>query len=107
MDKVENFKKAIKTFLEEQGSFTITNMPDVKSRVVMDEQHHQYLLIWTGFKGVKYIYRIWYHFEIVKDKIIVLENKTDVDLAEELEYLGVNRKDIMANWAPKHIRDAA
>ena len=107
MDKVKKYTKAIKAFLKEQSGFKISYMPDVKSRIVIDKKRNQYLLIWTGWKESKYIYRIWYHFEIVNGKIIVLENKTDVDLAEELEYFGVDRRDMIAGWTPDYLRDAA
>ncbi len=107
MDKLKKKIKAVKAFLKEQSSFKISCMPDVKSKVIIDKKTNQYLLIWTGWKGAKYIYRIWYHFQIINDKIIVVENKTDVDLAEELEYLGIDRRDIIVAWVPDYLRDAA
>jgi len=107
MDRHEKYQDAIIKFLTEQGEFKIHNKPDVKSKVIIDKENRQYLLIWTGWDYPKYIHRIWYHFELVDDKIRVLANKTDVNLEKELAYFGINRKDLVAGWAWDYEKDAA
>lgn len=107
MDRVKKYQKAIMDFLSEQGSHKIYGKPDVKSRIIGDAENHQYLLVWTGWHEHRYIHRLWYHFEIIDEKVWVLHNSTDVEVDLELIDRGVAKADIIGAFIPDYLRDAA
>lgn len=107
MDSVKKYQQAIIDFLNEQGSYRIYGKPEVKSRVIEDTKHNQYLLVWTGWHKHSYIHRLWYHFEIIDEKIWVLHNSTDVEVDLELIDRGVPKEDIIGAFIPDYLRDAA
>lgn len=107
MGKLEKNIKAIMDFLEEQASYKIRKKPKVKSRVIADTERNQFLLIWTGWHDASYIHRLWYHFEIIDEKIWVLHNSTDVEVDKELIKRGVMKEDIIGAFVPDYLRDAA
>ncbi|MEM6316596.1 MAG: element excision factor XisI family protein [Bacteroidota bacterium] len=107
MDRTKEYQKAIIDFLSTQGSYQIYGKPKVKSRVILDTDNHQYLLVWTGWHEHKYIHRLWYHFEIIDGRIWVLHNATDVEVDKELIALGVPKEAIIGAFVPDYLRDAA
>ncbi len=107
MDKTEKYQNAITSFLNEQGLLKIYKKPKVKSRVIIDKENNQFLLVWTGWHEASYIHRLWYHFEIIDNKVWILHNSTDVEVDKELIEKGIPKTDIIGAFVPEYLRDAA
>ena len=107
MDNLKKYTQVIMDFLSEQAAYKIRKKPQVKSRLIADKENHQFLLVWTGWHAASYIHRLWYHFEIIDNKIWILHNSTDIEVDKELIERGVLKEDIIGAFVPDYLRDAA
>jgi hypothetical protein len=101
MDKIALYKKYILSILERlRGSNVANTNLNIETQIVTDTTHHHYHLLRTGFdKDMVHIYSIVLHFQIKEDgKIWILNNRTDIDVAEELQEMGVPKTDIVLGF---------
>lgn len=101
MDKINRYKKFIINILERLSDAKIANTNlNIETEIITDTIHHHYHLLRTGFdKDLVHIYSIVLHFQIKEDgKIWILNNRTDIDVAEELHEMGVPRTDIVLGF---------
>ncbi len=95
MDKSIKYQEIIVNFLNEYANRNLAGWTDAKNMVVTDATNHQFLLMRVGWnKGKFYNYPV-FHFNLIGGKVCVLSNQTDLPLDEELEELGIAKKDIV------------
>ena len=107
MDKVEKYQNLIINFLEQQvAPYQKVAQGEVQEQVIIDTQHHyiQWLTIgWDEKEEFKNYINVY--FVIKADgKIWLMENNTDIRIAEELVKLGVPRHDIVLGFQPLSLR---
>ena len=77
----------------------------MEDQVVFDFENNHFQLITIGWNNDKYVYLTLFHFDIKSDgKIWLMENNTDIRIAEELVKLGVPREDIVLGFQPPSVR---
>ena len=94
MTNLEHFRQSIKTILTKHGS-SKPKLEDVEKELIFDTIHDHYQLMYVGWNGLKRVYHSMMHFDIKDGKIWIQQNMTDVDLAQELEEMGVEKGDIV------------
>lgn len=75
-----------------------------ESQLIFDQQRDHYLWLYVGWNGSKRIYFTLIHFDIKDGKIWLQQNATDIDPAEDLLEMGVQREDIILGLQPPHKR---
>ena len=105
MDKSVKYQEIIVNFLNEYADRKLTGWTDAKNMVVADAKNHHYLLMRLGWNRGKFYNYPVFHFDIVGDKIWVLSNQTDLPLDEELEELGIAKKDIVWGYEKTSTRN--
>jgi len=103
--RIKKFSKAIIKFLEQEGEVRITQFSDFNSRVIIDKENLQFLLVQTYWNGNNFKYQLCCHIEIREDKIVILQCNKDVDLMREFNYLGILAKHIRSADSPKYLLD--
>ena len=58
--------------------------------------------MYVGWNGLKRVYHSIMHFDIKDGKICIQQNMTDVDLAQELLDLGIEKGDIVLGLQPPY-----
>lgn len=77
----------------------------INAKVVIDRERGHYQLLNNGWRDGKYYFYVVFHFDLIDDKIWIQENRTDVLIAEELQELGVPKKDIVLGLQAPEVRD--
>lgn len=103
MEKLEKYQLIIKGLLSE---FAQINAGD---QILADDNTHHYQLLRIGEDLKKnYFFRVRMHFFINKDeKICILENRTDIEVADYLIEKGVPKLDIIPAFLPSEVRRLA
>jgi hypothetical protein len=96
MEKIKKLEKAILGILETYAAIRSPFMPEVENKVVIDKQNHHYQLIRMGWYKDKHVHYTVFHFEIQQHKIWIHENRTDVNIKEELLQAGVDDHDVLS-----------
>ena len=103
MEKIEKYQNLIIGLLEEQVA-PLRKMEDgeLQEQLIIDTQHHHVQWLTIGWdKRERFINNMNIHFTIKPNgKIWLMENNTDIRIAEELVKLGVPRQDIVLGFQP-------
>ncbi len=94
MEKVKKYQKSLLQVLHHYAAIQSPFMPDVENRVISDTKNHNYLLQRIGWYQDTHVHYTVFHFEIRDDKVWVHENRTDVNIDEELIDSGIAHHDI-------------
>ncbi|MEB3217988.1 MAG: XisI protein [Nostocales cyanobacterium 94392] len=99
MAKLEHYRQCIQKILTKHGSLKPKHK-DVEKELIFDTTHDHYQLMYVGWNGLSRVYHSVMHFDIKDNKIWIQQNMTDVDLAQELLDLGVEKEDIVLGLQP-------
>ncbi len=94
MDKQLNYQSAILTFLKDYATVKPSDWKNVDNQLVIDKENHHYQLVRVGWHNGQHIYYAVFHFDLVGHQVHIQENRTDLPIVDELEALGIARKDI-------------
>jgi hypothetical protein len=107
MDKIEKYQNLIVHLLEQQAApHQKAAKGEMQEQVIVDTQHHHFQWLTIGWDSdEEYKNYINIHFTIKPDgKIWLMENNTEIRIAEELVHLGVPREDIVLGFQPPSAR---
>ncbi len=94
MAKTLKYQRIILQFLEKYAVVKPANWRDAEQQVLADTKGRHYQLLRMGYQNKLYYHYPIFHFDIVDGKILVRQNRTDLDIVTELEKQGVPVKDI-------------
>lgn len=103
--QINQYEHLIINFLVAQETQAVTEEGYCRE-VITDREHHHYQLLATGWlSDSRYINTILIHLHIKPDgKVWLLENNTELHVAEELIRQGVSRTDIVLGFHPAAYR---
>jgi hypothetical protein len=94
MDRVEAYRAYIRQFLSEVAAYDSSD-DEVEHQLIFDTANDHYLLFHTGWKGNRRVHGAAIHIDIKNGKIWIQDNRTEIDVANELVALGVRKEDIV------------
>ena len=103
-NKVKKYQEIIQDFLATQASYR-PNKDGVETQVIADTLNHHYQLLRIGWRNGRFVRGCRFHFDIKNDKVWIQENRTDIDVAEELMDLGIPKSDIVIGFLPIESRE--
>lgn len=103
MDKLESYRQAIQTLLEQHSQFK-AQTKDIENELFFDNNRDHYQLMRVGWSGLNRIYHTVLHFDIKDDKIWLQQNTTDIDVGQELIDMGIAKEDIVLGLHPAYKR---
>lgn len=85
------------------------NVPEVNPRIqtvtVFDSHNDRYQLLRIGWTDSQQrIFNPILHVDIIEDKVWIQENRTDIDIGEELSKRGIPKSSIVLGLHPPYIR---
>ena len=107
MDKVTQYQNFIVGLLKEQvADIKGVEGGEVEEQLIVDLTHNYFQWLTIGWENEEsFRSYINIHFSIKPNgKIWLMENNTDIRIAEELVKLGVPRQDIVLGFQPPSIR---
>ena len=90
MEKLKKYQKAILKVLQEYAAINSPFMPEVENKLIADTKNHHYQLVRMGWYKDRHVHYTVFHFDLLDGKVWVQENRTDVNIAEELEEAGID-----------------
>ncbi len=106
MDKVTQYRQAIKALIERHAAFKPRG-EEVERQTLFDTEHDHYQLLNVGWSKTRRIYHCVMHFDLKNDKVWIQHNSTEIELDEELIELGVAREDIVIGFIPAYWQENA
>ncbi len=103
MDKLEQYRKYIQEILETIVT-DASNAGEIEEELIIDQLRDHYLLVNVGWKDQKRNYGNSIHLDIIKGKIWIQRDLTDLCIAEKLLEKGVPKEDIVLAFHPPYKR---
>ena len=97
-DKIKNYQEKIKEVLNNYIELHNNATDPVKTYLVSDDQHGQYLLIDSGWQGDERFYNSYLHISLIGGKLHIERDLTDYDFTAELLAKGISKNDIVLEF---------
>jgi XisI protein len=106
MNRLEFYRESIKTFLKHYAdSINQHPEPGLETEIVFDTENDHYLLLDVGWDKEKRVHHCIFHFDIKNGKIWLQENNTDIEVDQELEEMGISKKEIVVGFHYPSMRE--
>ncbi|MFN8486591.1 MAG: XisI protein [Caldilineaceae bacterium] len=103
MAQLELYQRYITDLVNKYASYKPSN-GDIDMEAITDHEHGHYEVMSVGWDEDERVHACIIHIDIKNNKIWIQENRTDVDIAEELMERGVSKEDIVLGLHPPYIR---
>jgi hypothetical protein len=104
MDKLAKYQSILQDLLLEYAQIKPA-YGEFDVEVSFDTERHHYQIWHMGWLQKRWVHHCPMHFAIRNEKIWLLANSTEHDLAEELIERGVPKQDIVLGFQPEYIRE--
>jgi hypothetical protein len=99
MARLTEYQKNIRCLLEEIHAYDISSHDGgVEEQIIFDTEHDHYLLIDLGWERKQYVYGAIVHIDIKDGKIWIQRNNTEINLADRLVEMGVQKEKIVIGF---------
>lgn len=103
--KVTKNERILLSLLEEYAGERHAAQTDMRSIVLADREKKQFQVVTMGWYEGEFFFNVMFHFEIKPDgKIWLIQNSSDVPIAEELAERGVPKSEIVLGFQPEKMR---
>jgi XisI protein len=102
-NKIDKYQSIIVDFLKKQAKNRIANT-QLENQLVFDTVNHHYQLLRIGFRDNHFVHACPFHFDIKNGKIWIQQNRTDIEVGQEFQSLGVPASDIVIGFLPEKYR---
>ncbi len=103
MDKLEQYRVAIKQLLTEYVSVPVKN-GEIDSQLIFDTERDHYQIMSVGWDGHRRVHGCVLHLDIINGKIWVQQNNTEIQIAHELVAMGISKDDIILGFQAPYMR---
>ncbi len=97
MDKLDKYRTCIIELIKNRAKES-NYLGDVIVNTIIDKEGDHYILCVDGWHNHKRIYGHVYHLDIRNSKVWIQFNSTEIDIAEELVTMGIDKKDIVIGF---------
>jgi hypothetical protein len=104
MDKLEKYREIIIEILTDFSKRKPMNMLEMDVQIIIDKENDHYFLYDVGWNELERIHDCVFHFDIIKDKVWLQEDNTNVEVALLLVEKGVPKSDIVLGFQPPYKR---
>jgi len=104
MDTIESYRHLIQSLLTDYAAIPIAN-GSIDCYTVFDTKQDHYQVINVGWDGHRRVYGCVLHLDIIKGKIWIQQNMTEMRIAQELVDLGVAKEDIVLGFQMPEMRE--
>ncbi|MCA1990901.1 MAG: XisI protein [Coleofasciculus sp. S288] len=103
MDTLERYREIIYKILHEYFQIPYS-YGDLQRRLIVSEDHTNYLLLTLGWQQNKRVHGCLVHIEIINDKIWIHRDGTEDGIANDLVAAGIPKDRIVLAFHPPEIR---
>ncbi len=103
MEKVEKYRRIIKTELDRQIEHKSSIQPGIQKKLIISPDGLDFIFLVFGWHNKSYQHFIAYRVELKDGKVWVHEDRTDSPIADRLTELGIPASDIICTYLePKY-----
>lgn len=103
MDKLDNYKKIIKSVLSFYLNIKYANA-DISNRRAYDDENSQFIIISEGWLDNQHFHSCLIHIEIIDKKIWIQCDNTENGIANELVKEGIPKENIVLGFHEPSVR---
>ncbi|NJL46828.1 MAG: XisI protein [Leptolyngbyaceae cyanobacterium SM2_5_2] len=78
---------------------------EIEVETIFDTQRNHYQIVHLGWHHRRWVHHCVMHLDIRDEKIWILHNSTEHDIARDLVELGVPKHNIVLGFHPRYIRE--
>ena len=108
MDKIKEYKKIVRNFVEEVYSWGGEYEDNgVENQLITDDEHGHYIYAGVAWEKnvTKWFYANFIHVDVKSDgRVWIQHDGTDLKIADRLVSEGIDKKDIVIGFHPPHAR---
>ena len=107
MDKITQYKKIVRTLVEEVVALSPEEEDGVENQLITDDEHGHYLYFGVGWenKGKDWFYATFIHIDVKATGQVWLQHDgTDLKIGETLLERGVLRQDLVIGFHSPYVR---
>jgi XisI protein len=102
-DKITKYQNILIDFLKTQASYRVANT-QLENQLIIDKENHHYQLLRIGFRDNRFVHACPFHFDIKNGKIWIQQNRTDIEVGEIFQSMGVPSSDIVIGFLTEKYR---
>jgi XisI protein len=102
-EKIKKYQTILLEFLQEHAAYRVANT-SLENQIIADTVNHHYQLLRIGWRNDRYVRACPFHFDIKDGKVWIQQNRTDVEVGEELTSRGIPKSDIVIGFLPVEVR---
>jgi XisI protein len=95
----EQYLQIIERVFQEHIDF-LGASPDITTEIVIDRERCKYLVIETGWQRGYRIYGVFFHIDIIDDKLWIQHDGSESGIAEDLVAAGIPKSQIVLAYKP-------
>jgi len=99
--EVEFYGKRVKQIVSKYESLSTEQS---KVELLFDDERMRYMAVRVGWSGQRRIHLCLVHIDIYDEKVVIQCNNTEDLLIDELEEVGIPRKQICSGFLPPEVR---
>lgn len=103
MDKIERYRKLVRTMLEEYSQLKPA-YGQIETEFLIDKDNTQFVVFRTGWLKDARVHGAILHVDVKDGKIWIEYDGTDRPIADELVEAGVPKEDIVLAFQPEKLR---
>ncbi len=96
MERLKEYRAAIKSLLERYGQQSASDK--VKVQIIIDAERDHYQLVHVGWQNKRRVYGCVLHIDIQNDKIWIQHDGTEIGMANELVAEGIPKENIVLGF---------
>lgn len=97
MAKIEEYRQYVQQLLTKYSSYKPA-YGDVEVETIFDLERDHYQIVHVGWENKHRVYGCSMHIDIKGEKVWIQQNRTEVDIADELVAMGVPKEDIVIGF---------
>lgn len=103
MAKIEEYRQYVQELLTKYSSYKPA-YGDVEVETIFDLEREHYQIVHVGWENKHRVYGCSMHIDIKGEKVWIQQNRTEVDIADELVTMGVLKEDIVIGFHSPSMR---
>ena len=107
MDKINRYKKIVRTLVEEIVALVPNDEDGIENQLITDDEHGHYIYSGVGWEKnvTKWFYANFIHVDVKRDgKVWIQHDGTDLRVAKRLVTEGIEQSDIVIGFHPPQSR---
>lgn len=103
MDRLEQYRSIVQEVLTEYASVPFSH-GEIEAELIFDKERDRYQIVNVGWDGDRRVHSCSLHLDIIKGKVWIQQNNTELRIGRELVQRGIPKEDIILGFQAPYLR---